>query len=889
MGQKLVVTDGHVDLLSSVVGYSRWTLTDLHVHTPVDFNHHYGDVGGPQPNAAFATSLIKAHADAGVTVMAVTDHNTIAWYPVLAEAGRSYGVTVFPGVEVNINKCHLMAIWDCTPDGYQRGQQFLSSLFPPSGPPALTDRRQPNPVTNGSPLDIVKTAADDFGALVLAPHSTAKTIGLFGKDVCNISDQVAQSGFVAGFDVWGQDSADVLRNPRSQFGDHLPAWFVSGDVRSLESVGERAVYLKLGTPPTLESLRQAFLMPDQRIRLPEQLRAKFGRTQGVKFLDSAEPTWPWLTRIAVSGGFHDGLDVELGPGLNAIIGGRGTGKSTTVEITRHACAAPAPKNDDNRKNRKENFSANATATIGIAVADQQRYDIVRSGDDTPPQLRRDGLDLDVDVTLRFGISVYGQRELALLAHDQPALRDFLAISADPDLLEAQAEEARRQQEFDATAHVLDLLESALRKVTEKEEKLKDVRDQLEVAGQAGAVQHVDESKHLTAVQEEVTAVEEWLATLGPLAEQVSKAADRPEVREHACVPNTLTEVSAKAESAIRAAATVIAQAAIFTREALKPALEEHSKRVAVARHQINVALADAGLKDPDELAKLQRSAATLGRAVAQAPEQRKRLAELQVVHAGQVDQLRDARSSISQQLQAAAESLTAAVKGRVRVVVQPQADRTRLLELLASLVTRVNRDQLSKLADAGPAALATALRGDDEQVVKLGASATTAQKLRELSPSQVRKIEGCATPDFIVVEIDLGEAGQARWLDVRDVSPGQKATAMLSLALVTGVNPLIIDQPEDDLDNRYIYDQVVRQIAEVADRRQDIVATHNPNIPILGDAELILALDATADHSRVVACGAIDEPAVADAARQILEGGDRAFRDRARRYRAAAR
>jgi hypothetical protein len=116
---------------------------------------------------------------------------------------------VFPGVEVNVNKCHLIAIWDRTSDGYQRGQQFLSSLFPPSGPPALTDKRQPNPVTNGSPLDIVKAAADDFGALVLAPHSTARGIGLFGKDVCNISAQVAQSGFVAGFDVWGQDSADV--------------------------------------------------------------------------------------------------------------------------------------------------------------------------------------------------------------------------------------------------------------------------------------------------------------------------------------------------------------------------------------------------------------------------------------------------------------------------------------------------------------------------------------------------------------------------------------------------------------------------------------------------------------------------------------------------------
>jgi chromosome segregation protein len=110
---------------------------------------------------------------------------------------------------------------------------------------------------------------------------------------------------------------------------------------------------------------------------------------------------------------------------------------------------------------------------------------------------------------------------------------------------------------------------------------------------------------------------------------------------------------------------------------------------------------------------------------------------------------------------------------------------------------------------------------------------------------------------------------------------------MLSLALVTGNNPLIIDQSEDDLDNRYIYDQVVRQLADVANRRQVIVATHNPNIPILGDAEMIMALDATVDQSTMVACGAIDEPQVADAARQILEGGDKAFQDRARRYRAA--
>ena len=78
--------------------------------------------------------------------------------------------------------------------------------------------------------------------------------------------------------------------------------------------------------------------------------------------------------------------------------------------------------------------------------------------------------------------------------------------------------------------------------------------------------------------------------------------------------------------------------------------------------------------------------------------------------------------------------------------------------------------------------------------------------------------------------------------------------------------------------------EVVTKVAEVAAHRQVIVATHNANIPVLGDAELILALDATTDKGRILACGGLDEPAVADTARKILEGGAQAFDERARRY-----
>jgi hypothetical protein len=69
--------------------------------------------------------------------------------------------------------------------------------------------------------------------------------------------------------------------------------------------------------------------------------------------------------------------------------------------------------------------------------------------------------------------------------------------------------------------------------------------------------------------------------------------------------------------------------------------------------------------------------------------------------------------------------------------------------------------------------------------------------------------------------------------------------------------------------------------------RQVIVATHNANIPILGDAELVLALDAEAARGRVLACGGLEDTDVAEWSRKILEGGEAAFAARHRRYQAA--
>ena len=173
-----------------------------------------------------------------------------------------------------------MAIWERDEKGHKLAQQFLTRSFKPGVEPLEPDRT-PRPLAEGSVLEVAQRAVDGK-ALVFAPHSTAKRIGLFGKNVCNTSSDVARAGIVSGFDVMNEKGLDVLKNPAAEFGPLIPPWFSSGDVRDLADVGKRACYLKTGEAPTLESLRQAFLMPETRVRLRGEMQQRWNHVKHVQ-------------------------------------------------------------------------------------------------------------------------------------------------------------------------------------------------------------------------------------------------------------------------------------------------------------------------------------------------------------------------------------------------------------------------------------------------------------------------------------------------------------------------------------------------------------------------------------------------------------------------------
>ena len=104
--------------------------------------------------------------------------------------------------------------------------------------------------------------------------------------------------------------------------------------------------------------------------------------------------------------------------------------------------------------------------------------------------------------------------------------------------------------------------------------------------------------------------------------------------------------------------------------------------------------------------------------------------------------------------------------------------------------------------------------------------------------------------DGLRVQYRRSEAGQL--VPIEQGSPGQKSAAILAFLLCHGDEPIVLDQPEDDLDNHLIYDLVVQQVRAGKQRRQVIVATHNPNIVVNGDAEMVIAMDHRAGQCRIL-------------------------------------
>jgi ABC-type cobalamin/Fe3+-siderophores transport system ATPase subunit len=133
------------------------------------------------------------------------------------------------------------------------------------------------------------------------------------------------------------------------------------------------------------------------------------------------------------------------------------------------------------------------------------------------------------------------------------------------------------------------------------------------------------------------------------------------------------------------------------------------------------------------------------------------------------------------------------------------------------------------------------------------------------------------------VPIETAVNLQLEKIPLESLSMGQRAIVLLQIILAFDDVPLLIDQPEESLDNEYIYEQLVSAFRSAKTKRQIIIATHNANLVVNTDSEQIIIAEIQKGEISYSA-GTIENPETQERIKDILEGGKEAFEKREQRY-----
>jgi hypothetical protein len=288
------------------------------------------------------------------------------------------------------------------------------------------------------------------------------------------------------------------------------------------------------------------------------------------------------------------------------------------------------------------------------------------------------------------------------------------------------------------------------------------------------------------------------------------------------------------------------------------------------------------LKDVERIKPMQTRVDTLGKLrEAQCQERRNLLAELS-----------DVRALRSSALQDAAKKLNHKLDGKLKVVIQPEADRSMLKTFLLKCdLEGVGEKRLLWVEEKDsltPSSLAAGIRkGKDELAGELGLTPMVADALSRISESRLMELEELELGNQVEIQLNVAhEAAQTDYRPLHRLSTGQQCTAILHLLLLENADPLVVDQPEDNLDNAFIAERIVRELRKAKTQRQFLFATHNANIPVFGDAEWIGVFQSTGEKAVLGAeqQGSIDVAAIRMHVTDILEGGKEAFLRRKEKY-----
>jgi hypothetical protein len=929
---------------------ARWWKFDFHTHTPAskDTAGWQKAIGKPD-EVTPETWLLKVMA-AGIDCVAVTDHNSGDWIDKLklayermkhaAPAGFRE-LHLFPGVEISVQGgFHLLAIFAPV-----ASSQTISDLLAQVGYDST--RGDSDGVTRDGGAEVIEKVVA-AGGIPIAAHVDGDK-GLLqckpGTGQCqldaNTVKQVLQAPGLLALE-WRDPAAQkpvVLVELKRDFTS-----VIGSDCHSFQGSaipGSRYTWIKMEAP-SLEGLRLALLDGQEvSVRRSDDAGNFSPFNKPEHFIESIE-----VSKSQVMGLGKQPALLQMSPYFNAVVGGRGTGKSTIVHALRLALRRNselpreseawrifdhfvAPAKGQKGGLRTETKIAVQVSRDGISHRllwqPDGQGDVVQEWDEAS-QSFKSSVSQTINAT-RFPIRLFSQGQIAALAGDnQQALLKVIDDAAGTGAKQAAFEESKtaffatcaQSRELDGKLQARDKLNIDLEDVQRKLARLASVNH---VAVLKNHHRASDQSRELNRQFEHSYALFVRLQDFAPklqLEDLPDGLFDQPVDVLALETVSKLQAAIAQARGAVEKAASDLVDQCIAIQSGVKDGEHWTTKadQARAAFEKMNADLHQVGVSEYGSF-RLAQEKHQLETDIKRLDALQKERDSLQEKAHVQLAEVKAARRAISTCRE---EFIHTTLKDnpyvRLRLIPYSRdadAIKRSLRDLLGLDEGKFDDDLSAEADDAAQTkgAIAELLRGSKQPDKQSGEGDTSAfeahvQTLKQRLSLACRgegdfsawfkknlKAQADKQPSFIDhiqswfpedgLQVEYSRKGDGHDFEsIAQASAGQRAAAMLAFLLAHGSEPLVLDQPEDDLDNHLIYDLVVQQIRANKLRRQLIIVTHNPNIVVNGDAELIHVLDFN-NQCFVKQTGSLQDLAMRREVCQVMEGGKVAFERRYQR------
>lgn len=886
-----------MDEIRTLSSGAEFVRADLHIHS-------FGTTDGSfdvTDEDMTPEKIVDTAIQQNLSIISITDHNEINNSRKAIEHSQGKGILVIPGIEVSTTQGHLLVYFE----RFEELRAFHGKL-------SISDDKQR---CSQGILECLNLASQYHGVGVLAhielDSGFEKAINRFSKVIEDILSHrtllALEVSNKMSFDFYTdkdpvQDRISMIKARRRNLNladDHILPKVMSSDSHSLNKLGKNAEGNKKLTRIKVDELsfqafKNALILHESRIRLEDLIPQKI----------------PYFYGMRLKGGILDGQQIKLSKNLTCIIGGRGTGKSTLLETIRE-CSGNSSEarivdsevwpeeidlffEDETNKNihfKREKNGAVLNVTdsdegIQKVVIDSygqgETADTIQHSDDNPKMLLNF---LDTFIDIKALASEDNDVRNLLLENQSSLNKARLEVVAIDDtkrqILNLEGKKKRLEQDKvgDLVKHQIALIsETGIRKkiITDLKELITKYRD---IFKDTEVFTYFSEFPldNIVIGKSEFIEIQKIVADFSLIVSSNAK-----ELNDALNIK--LDELKAQLKSWRDKETETLTK------------IEEKKLELEKAGIPFDLGKINQIAKDLEYYNNRLRLLTATDKKRITLESERKELLKRRVQIKSDIYKQRYSFSmKINENLRNSVDdffvksSFAQGLYSPTFEIALKQAMDWRTItkaEIIASNISPL--DFCNQIRSANPSELMKLKDSDGRKLLSDADINNILQKCKNnFCFEEFEALEYEDRPSLQITKFVTNTDGTKSSItkSIAKLSLGQQQSILLAILIHSeSTNPLLIDQPEDNLDSEFIYKTIVSNLRKIKEKRQVIIVTHNANIAVLGDAELIIPLKSTNIKSQIVTRGSIDKTDIRNLCCDILEGGQRAFNNRQELY-----